>query len=56
MTLINSKKLKALQAENEELINNLNWYLRDGSRINDQEDKLIRLEEMIKKFMQRSTS
>ena len=42
MALINSKKLKDLQAENEELISTL-------QRINDKEDKLIRLEELIKK-------
>ena len=42
MTLINSKRLKYLQAENEELNSTL-------QRINDKEDKLIRLEEVIKK-------
>ena len=42
MALINSKKLKDLQAENEELNSTL-------QRINNKEDKLIRLEEVIKK-------
>ncbi len=42
MALINSKKLKDLQAENEELNSTL-------QRINDKEDKLIRLEEVMKK-------
>jgi len=42
MALINSKKLKDLQTENEELNSTL-------QRINDKEDKLIRLEEVIKK-------
>ncbi len=41
MALLNSKKLKDLQAENEELNSIL-------QRINDKEDKLIRLEEVIK--------
>jgi len=42
MALINSKKLKDLQTENEELNSTL-------QRINDKENKLIRLEEVIKK-------
>ena len=42
MALINSKKLKDLQAENEELRSTL-------QRINDKEDKLICLEEVIRK-------
>jgi len=42
MALINSKKLKDLQTENEELNSTL-------QRLNDKEDKLIRLEEVIKK-------
>ncbi len=41
MALLNSKKLKDLQTENEELNSTL-------QRINDKEDKLIRLEEVIK--------